>query len=210
MKYNGTGQATLAALAAGPDGLYFSDLYRDDGVGGATAVVPISTHPLRQFSTANGQRWSWQRPGQSELESPNALATKYNIYRNTGTGSFAQIATGILGTSFTDNAVTNGTTYTYMVRGVNLGGESQDSAPVTAKPQVGTGNPPTVAHTAAAVANAGQPNRRVDLSALGADVDEAESNLHYTWAATSLPAGAPLRLFCRRTAKTPPRTSRPI
>ena len=29
VEYNGTGKATVAALAAGPDGLYFSDLYKD-------------------------------------------------------------------------------------------------------------------------------------------------------------------------------------
>lgn len=31
IEYAGTGKASAAALAAGPDGLYFSDLYRDDG-----------------------------------------------------------------------------------------------------------------------------------------------------------------------------------
>jgi glucose/arabinose dehydrogenase len=30
VEYNGTGRATVAALAAGPDGLYFSDLYPED------------------------------------------------------------------------------------------------------------------------------------------------------------------------------------
>jgi len=30
IEYNGTGKATVVALAAGPDGLYFSDLYKDD------------------------------------------------------------------------------------------------------------------------------------------------------------------------------------
>ncbi|MBC8107555.1 MAG: PQQ-dependent sugar dehydrogenase, partial [Anaerolineae bacterium] len=36
VRYNGTGRATVAGLAAGPDGLYFSDLYEDTGSGGAT------------------------------------------------------------------------------------------------------------------------------------------------------------------------------
>lgn len=31
--YNGSGKASAAALAAGPDGLYFSDLYKDEGYG---------------------------------------------------------------------------------------------------------------------------------------------------------------------------------
>ncbi len=36
IQYNGTGQATAVGLAAGPDGLYFTDLYKDLG-----AVTPI-------------------------------------------------------------------------------------------------------------------------------------------------------------------------
>jgi hypothetical protein len=31
IEYGGSGRASAAALAAGPDGLYFSDLYKDDG-----------------------------------------------------------------------------------------------------------------------------------------------------------------------------------
>ncbi len=38
VKYNGTGRGTTAALAAGADGLYFSDLYEDTGANGATAA----------------------------------------------------------------------------------------------------------------------------------------------------------------------------
>jgi len=38
VKYNGTGRATLAGIAAGPDGLYFTDLYEDTGVNGPTGV----------------------------------------------------------------------------------------------------------------------------------------------------------------------------
>ena len=34
IQYNGTGKATVAGLAAGPDGLYFTDLYRDHGYAG--------------------------------------------------------------------------------------------------------------------------------------------------------------------------------
>jgi hypothetical protein len=38
VKYNGTGRATVAGVAAGPDGLYFTDLYEDTGANGATAI----------------------------------------------------------------------------------------------------------------------------------------------------------------------------
>ena len=36
LEYTGTGRATAAALAAGPDGLYFSDLYKDHDASGPT------------------------------------------------------------------------------------------------------------------------------------------------------------------------------
>ena len=38
VEYVGTGRGTIAGLAAGPDGLYFTELYEDSGGGGATAV----------------------------------------------------------------------------------------------------------------------------------------------------------------------------
>ncbi|HPF39364.1 MAG TPA: PQQ-dependent sugar dehydrogenase [Phycisphaerae bacterium] len=36
LQYNGTGRATVAGLAAGPDGLYFTDLYKDQDYSGPT------------------------------------------------------------------------------------------------------------------------------------------------------------------------------
>ena len=38
VEYRGTGQSTIVGLAAGPDGLYFTELYEDTGANGATAV----------------------------------------------------------------------------------------------------------------------------------------------------------------------------
>jgi glucose/arabinose dehydrogenase len=38
VQYVGEGQSTIVALAAGPDGLYFSTLYEDSGANGATAT----------------------------------------------------------------------------------------------------------------------------------------------------------------------------
>ena len=38
LEYVGTGKFTVAALAAGPDGLYFSTLYEDSGITGPTAI----------------------------------------------------------------------------------------------------------------------------------------------------------------------------
>lgn len=47
-----------------------------------------------------------------------ANAAKYAVYRKVGSGSYAKIAT-TTATSYTDKSVTNGTVYTYTVRGVN-------------------------------------------------------------------------------------------
>lgn len=38
VEYRGTGQSTIVGLAAGPDGLYFTELYEDTGANGATAA----------------------------------------------------------------------------------------------------------------------------------------------------------------------------
>jgi hypothetical protein len=37
VEYQGTGQASVVGLAAGPDGLYFSEMYEDSGANGPTA-----------------------------------------------------------------------------------------------------------------------------------------------------------------------------
>ncbi len=59
-------------------------------------------------------------------------ATNYRIYRGTTSGSYAQIATGVTGTTYSDTTVTNGTQYFYSVRSFN-GTESADSLEVTGK-----------------------------------------------------------------------------
>ncbi|TXG80245.1 MAG: hypothetical protein E6R11_01355 [Rhodocyclaceae bacterium] len=38
VEYRGTGQSTIVGLAAGPDGLYFTELYEDSGANGPTAT----------------------------------------------------------------------------------------------------------------------------------------------------------------------------
>jgi glucose/arabinose dehydrogenase len=44
IQYNGTGQATAVGLTAGPDGLYFTDLYKDQG---ATSPIDPGANVLR-------------------------------------------------------------------------------------------------------------------------------------------------------------------
>jgi fibronectin type 3 domain-containing protein len=74
-----------------------------------------------------------------------AGATSYNVYRATtsgGEGSTA-LATGLTSASYTDNAVTNGTTYYYEVTAVESGTESLKSSEVSATPQVPAPGIPT-------------------------------------------------------------------
>lgn len=54
VKYNGTGRASVAGLAAGPDGLYFTDLYEDTGSGGATGAG-ANIYRVRYVGNAGGQ-----------------------------------------------------------------------------------------------------------------------------------------------------------
>ncbi len=51
-RYSGTGRSSVAALAAGPDGLYFSDLYEETGAGGATGAG-ANIFRLRHFCPAD-------------------------------------------------------------------------------------------------------------------------------------------------------------
>ena len=71
-------------------------------------------------------------------------ATGYNVKRATAGpgGPYTTIASGVTGTSYTDHAVTNGTTYYYVVTAVNAAGESGNSAAVSATPQLSPPEPP--------------------------------------------------------------------
>ena len=185
VRYNGDGRATIGAVAAGPDGLYFSDLYRDDGVGGATAVGAnvyrlryIDFHPHSVVATpGNGQvALNW---------SPDPLAVTHNVYRSVEDGPLVLVGAGVSGASFTDLSATNGTHYHYIVRGVNAGGESSDSSEVHAIPTAPPSEPPSVAVAASALPVT-VSGTTVNLSVLGAD-DGGEASLRYTWSLQDTP-----------------------
>lgn len=71
-------------------------------------------------------------------------ATSYQVYRATTTGgSYTAVGSPVSTTSYDDTSVTNGTTYFYVVRASNGGGQSIDSAEVSATPQVAPPSAPT-------------------------------------------------------------------
>ncbi len=65
---------------------------------------------------------------------PAAGTTSYNVKRALTVGGPYATITSVANTSFADTAVTNGVTYFYVVSAVNAGGESADSASVSATP----------------------------------------------------------------------------
>jgi len=189
LQYNGTGQASVSALAAGPDGLYFADLYRNDGAGGPTATGAnvyrirfVDFHPTGvTASPGNGRvTLNW---------TSDPLAISHNVYRRVGNGAAVRVGTGVSGTTFADTTAVNGTQYHYIVRGVNAGGESNDSNDVAATPTASPSDqPPTVA-TAATATPATVNGTTTALSVLGAD-DGGEANLTYTWVLQGTPPAA--------------------
>jgi alpha-galactosidase len=75
-------------------------------------------------------------PGDSKVTLAwNGSADSFNVKRSlTDGGPYAVIATNVLTGTFLDSPLTNGTTYYYVVSGVNAVGESADSAQASATP----------------------------------------------------------------------------
>jgi hypothetical protein len=62
-------------------------------------------------------------------------ASSYTVKRSTTAGGpYANVATGLTTTSFTDTSVVNGTTYFYVVSASNAAGESANSTEASARP----------------------------------------------------------------------------
>ncbi|MDA3874934.1 MAG: BNR-4 repeat-containing protein, partial [Kiritimatiellae bacterium] len=69
----------------------------------------------------------------------SAGASTYNVKRSLNNGgSYSVIASNVVGSSYTDSGLTNGTTYYYVVSAENAAGESTNSSEVSATPQSST------------------------------------------------------------------------
>lgn len=80
-------------------------------------------------------------------------ATSYNVKRSANGGPISTAATGVLGTTFVDTGLVNGTVYRYLVSAVNAFGVSGDSNEAVATP-VPTPPPPTPTGLVATAGNA--------------------------------------------------------
>jgi glucose/arabinose dehydrogenase/fibronectin type 3 domain-containing protein len=125
IEYNGTGKASVAALAAGPNGLYFSDLYPDAGqdptapaanvlrvryIGTAAPVAP--TNLAAQGLSPTQIRLTWIDASDNE--------DGFRIEQSTDGVNFTQVATTAANkTSFTLGGLQTGVTYHFRVRAFN-------------------------------------------------------------------------------------------
>jgi len=95
-------------------------------------------------------------------------ATGTNVHRGTATGGpYTTIATNVPGTSFTDTGLANGTTYFYVVTGINSLGEGPDSNEASATPVV----PPTVVIFTSVAAQDGWVLESGETTNVGGSID---------------------------------------
>jgi beta-lactamase superfamily II metal-dependent hydrolase/fibronectin type 3 domain-containing protein/DNA/RNA endonuclease YhcR with UshA esterase domain len=112
----------VSAVGAGGEGANSSEVSATPA-----AVTPVPTGLIAAVSSGN-VALSWNAVGS---------ATSYNVKRAATPGGPFTTINSPTGTSYNDGAVTNGTRYYYVVSAVAPGtGESANSAPVQAKPDV--------------------------------------------------------------------------
>ncbi|OIQ88781.1 amylopullulanase precursor [mine drainage metagenome] len=94
-------------------------------------------------------------------------AASYNLYRATTAGGEGSTPyqTGLTGTTYTDSAVTNGTTYYYTVAAVNSNGASGQSSEVNATPSGGGGGGGGTPNTPVVQIDCGSPSAVSPFSA---------------------------------------------
>ncbi|MHA2403972.1 MAG: fibronectin type III domain-containing protein, partial [Candidatus Kariarchaeaceae archaeon] len=139
-------------------------------VSSVPSTIPLAPENLSATYGNQVINLTWSAP-------PNnggAIITGYNIYRNTSAGGPYITPIGSVGpgvTTFNDTLVNNGQTYYYIVRAININGESSDPAEVSETPRTTPDAPTNL------VANYG--DQEVDLS----------------WDAPAIDGGASLTAF---------------
>lgn len=100
-------------------------------VSSAPPAPPAAPSSLSASGGANQVALAWSAP---------SGASSYNVYRATSSGGESLYQSGVSGTSFTDSAVSAGTTYYYEVTAVGSGGESSRSNEASAAPTAPVSN----------------------------------------------------------------------
>jgi autotransporter-associated beta strand protein len=131
-----SGQFALGAVSADSAGhavaAYGSFLLQQNSSGVSVVFYPLSATPPGIPAGLSAVH----SPGSVTLNwSAASFAVSYNVRRSTTSGGpYDLIASGVSSQSYTDNSVTDGTTYYYVVTGVNIYGESDESAQTSATP----------------------------------------------------------------------------
>ena len=136
----------------------------------ATPAPTVPTAPQNLVAVAgnSGVALSWAAPASNG----GAPVTSYNVLRSTTTGTETLLSSGVVGTTFTDSTVSNGTTFFYKVAAVNSVGPGPLSNEASATPQV----PPSagfVRRIASATAAAGGTSIALTVGAPGVAAGDA-------------------------------------
>jgi len=97
---------------------------------GQEVVAPDAPTNLVAVPSDGQVSLSWQAP----VDDGGSAVTGYRVYRKTGSSSYSLLATVVI-PGYTDNSVSNGVTYYYVVTAVNDVGESPYSNEVSATPE---------------------------------------------------------------------------
>lgn len=124
---------------------YYYTITAESLFGVSSASAEVSGYPVPPPPSAPTGLISVGRDGAVDLSwTASSTATSYSLKRHdTTTGTFSVVASGLTSTTYTDTSVVDGTTYTYVVSAINLGGEGANSAqsnatPITPAAQVAT------------------------------------------------------------------------
>jgi fibronectin type 3 domain-containing protein len=107
------------------------------GEANATPQPAVTVPSAPQTLTATGSNGAVQLSWSAPASNGGAAVTSYSVYRSTTAGGEGStpVATGVTGTSYTDNPLNNGTTYYYTVAAVNAVGTGPQSGEASATPQ---------------------------------------------------------------------------
>jgi predicted phage tail protein len=100
----------------------------------AAPTAPSAPQNLVAVAGNGSVALSWSAPASNG----GAAVSSYNLLRSTSAGTESLLSGGVLGTSYTDSGVSNGSTYYYKVVAVNSVGPGVASNEASATPRVAT------------------------------------------------------------------------